>query len=130
MCSSDLIAFEAAIALLRERGMESVIDDVEARCRAQAALPAERMRNEVAAIYAPFTLAEISAKVAQLVRSQALRWNGRIDVVYQSVEGLRAAMPGHTGDWYFTGDYPTPGGYKVLNTAFLNWRRGDERRAY
>jgi amidophosphoribosyltransferase len=64
------------------------------------------------------------------VRSQALRWHGRIDVVYQSVEGLRAAMPGHTGDWYFTGDYPTPGGYKVLNTAFLNWRRGDERRAY
>ncbi len=124
------IAFEAAIALLRDRGMESVIDDVESRCRAQADLPPERMRNEVAAIYAPFTLAEISAKVAQLVRSQALRWQGRIDVVYQSVEGLRSAMPGHTGDWYFTGVYPTPGGYRVLNTAFLNWRRGDERRAY
>ena len=124
------IAFEAAVALLRERGMERVIDEVEARCGAQADLPADRMQNEVRAIYEPFTLEELSAKVSSLIRSPQLAWKGRLDVIYQSVEGLRAAMPRYTGDWYFTGNYPTPGGFRVLNTAFLNWRRGDERRAY
>jgi amidophosphoribosyltransferase len=124
------IAFEAAIALLRERGMESTIAAVEERCLAQADLPAVRMRNEVRALYEPFTLDELSAKVAELIRAPGLAWTGRLDVVYQSVEGLRSAMPRFTGDWYFTGDYPTPGGQKVLNTAFLNWRRGDERRSY
>jgi amidophosphoribosyltransferase len=124
------IAFEAAIALLAERRMDRVLDEVEARCRAQAELPADRMRNEVRAIYDPFTLDELSAKVADLIRTPGLAWRGRLDVLYQSVPGLHAAMPRFTGDWYFTGEYPTPGGYKVLNTAFLNWRRGDERRAY
>jgi amidophosphoribosyltransferase len=124
------IAFEAAIALLRERGMEQVLVDAEARCIAQEGLPPERMRNEVQAIYAPFTLDELSAKVAALIRSPSLAWRGRLDVLYQSVDGLRAAMPRFTGDWYFTGDYPTPGGLRVLNTAFLNWRRGEDRRAY
>ena len=124
------IAFEAAVALLGERGMGQVVEEVEARCALQADLPAERLRNEVRAIYEPFTVEELGAKVAQLIRPAGLRWGGRLDVLYQSIEGLRAAMPGYTGDWYFTGDYPTPGGYRVLNTAFLNWRRGDERRAY
>ena len=124
------IGFEAAIALLAERRMDRVLDEVEARCRAQAELPADRMRNEVRAIYDPFTLDELSAKVADLIRTPGLAWRGRLDVLYQSVPGLHAAMPRFTGDWYFTGEYPTPGGYKVLNTAFLNWRRGDERRAY
>jgi amidophosphoribosyltransferase len=124
------IAFEAAVALLRERGMERTIEEVEARCLAQAELPADRMQNEVRALYEPFSLDELSAKVSALIRSPQLAWKGRLDVIYQSVEGLRAAMPKYTGDWYFTGNYPTPGGFRVLNTAFLNWRRGDERRAY
>jgi amidophosphoribosyltransferase len=124
------IAFEAAVALLRERGMERTIEEVEARCLAQAELPADRMQNEVRALYEPFSLEELSAKVSSLIRSPQLAWKGRLDVIYQSVEGLRAAMPRYTGDWYFTGNYPTPGGFRVLNTAFLNWRRGDERRAY
>ena len=84
----------------------------------------------MAFIYDPFTLDELSAKVADLIRTPGLAWRGRLDVLYQSAPGLHAAMPRFTGDWYFTGEYPTPGGYKVLNTAFLNWRRGDERRAY
>jgi amidophosphoribosyltransferase len=88
------------------------------------------MQNEVRALYEPFSLEELSAKVSALIRSPQLAWKGRLDVIYQSVEGLRAAMPRYTGDWYFTGNYPTPGGFRVLNTAFLNWRRGDERRAY
>jgi amidophosphoribosyltransferase len=124
------IAFEAAIALLTERGMASVVERVEERCLAQAGQPADRMRNEVRALYEPFTLDELSAKVSELIRTPGLAWRGRLDVIYQSVEGLRAAMPRFTGDWYFTGDYPTPGGLQVLNNAFLNWRRGDERRSY
>jgi len=124
------IAFEAAVSLLRERGMASVLSEVEERCRAQEHLPADRMRNEVAAIYAPFTDDEIGARVAALIRAPHLPWRGRLDVIYQSVEGLRAAMPHHRGDWYFTGDYPTPGGVRVLNNAYLRWRAGDDRRAY
>ena len=69
-------------------------------------------------------------RIATLIRSERLEWDGEISVVYQSIDGLREAMPGHTGDWYFTGEYPTPGGFRVLNTAYLNWRRQDERRAY
>ena len=88
------------------------------------------MRNHVAMIYDRFTLEEISGRVAMLIRSERLDWKGEIELVYQDIEGLRAAMPGHTGDWYFTGEYPTPGGYRVLNTAYLNWRRDDGRRAY
>jgi amidophosphoribosyltransferase len=127
------IAFEAAVALLAERGEDRLLAEVEERCLAQASLPPERMRNEVAAIYERFSLKEIAGKVAQLIRSPQLErmgWRGEIVVVYQSIEGLRAAMPEHTGDWYFTGEYPTPGGYRVLNTAYLNWRRGDGSRAY
>jgi amidophosphoribosyltransferase len=124
------IAFEAAIALLRERGKEDLLDEIEERCVAQADKPAGQIENHVAAIYDEFTLDEISAKVAELVRPKTISWRGRIDVIYQSVEGLQAAMPEHTGDWYFTGRYPTPGGYRVLNTSFLNWRRAVDARAY
>ncbi|MBL9120171.1 MAG: amidophosphoribosyltransferase [Phycisphaerae bacterium] len=127
------IAFEAAVALLRDVGEADLLDEVAQRCIAQRDLPPERMRNHVRLIYDRFTLDEISAKVAQLVRSPRLEesgWTGTVEVVYQSVEGLRAAMPEHTGDWYFTGEYPTPGGYRVLNTAYLNWRSGDGSRAY
>ena len=128
------IAFEAAVALLRDRGLEPVLEEVEAKCREQEHLPPARMRNHVARIYDPFTLAEIETKVADLIRSPRLAeevgWSGPIDVVYQPIEGLREAMPEFRGDWYFTGDYPTPGGYRVLNTAYLNWRRRHDGRSY
>lgn len=124
------IAFEAAIALLRERGQESIIEEVEQRCHEQKDLPPEQMKNHVAKLYEPFTLDEISQKVASLIRSRHLQWPGTLELIYQSVEGLHAAMPEHSGDWYFTGDYPTPGGFRVLNTAYLNWRRNDDSRAY
>ena len=88
------------------------------------------MQNHVARIYDRFTLDEISDRIAGLIRSDRLTWDGEISVVYQTVEGLREAMPGHAGDWYFTGEYPTPGGYRVLNRAYLNWRKKDEGRAY
>jgi amidophosphoribosyltransferase len=88
------------------------------------------MENYVARIYDEFSLEELSEKIASLVRAKDLDFDGEIKVLYQTVEGLLAAMPGYTGDWYFTGDYPTPGGYRVLNTAYLNWRRNDDARAY
>ncbi|MHC4947521.1 MAG: amidophosphoribosyltransferase [Planctomycetota bacterium] len=124
------IAFEAAVALVRERGDEAVLDEVEERCLAQASRPPERMDNHVAAIYDRFTLEEISAKVAELVRPASISWRGPVDVIYQSIDGLQKAIPGHTGDWYFTGRYPTPGGYRVLNTSYLNWRHHVDVRAY
>ena len=124
------IAFEAAVSLLHERGEASLLDEIEEACRAQADLPPDRMSNHVGRIYDRFSLAELETRIAELIRSDRLEWDGEISVVYQSVDGLRAAMPDHSGDWYFTGEYPTPGGYRVLNTAYLNWRRRDERRAY
>jgi amidophosphoribosyltransferase len=125
------IAFEAAVSLARDRGHAAVLDEIEAKCKEQAGLAPTRMKNHVALLYGLFSLEEIEGKVAELIRSKSLSWGGSIDVLYQSVDGLRAAMPEHTGDWYFTGEYPTPGGYRVLNTAYLNWRRGAEgKRAY
>ncbi|MFM7133922.1 MAG: amidophosphoribosyltransferase, partial [Planctomycetota bacterium] len=125
------IAFEAAVGLARERGAAGVLDEIEALCLEQQHREPREMKNHVARLYRLFSLEEIEAKVADLVRSKHLAWSGEIRVVYQSVEGLRAAMPDHAGDWYFTGEYPTPGGYRVLNTAYLNWRRGaDGKRAY
>ncbi|MCZ6735113.1 MAG: class II glutamine amidotransferase [Planctomycetota bacterium] len=124
------IAFEAAVAVLHDRGEEQLLDEVEQRCRAQAEYPQKKMVNQVAAIYDRVTLDELSAKVAQLVRSESLRWTGRVEIIYQTVQGLCAATPDHRGDWAFTGDYPTPGGYKVLNTSYLNWRAACDVRAY
>ncbi len=124
------IAFEAAIALHHELGSADLLAEVEERCLAQQHLRADRMQNHVKAVYDSFSLEQISSKVAQLVRPAKLAWGGRIDVLYQTIAGLHAAMPGYSGDWYFTGNYPTPGGYKVLNTAYLNWRRNSEARSY
>ncbi len=124
------IAFEAAVMLLHERGEQHVLDEVEQLCHEQADWPAERMTNHVAKIYDRFSLEDISQTVSKLVRPRNIPWQGRIDVIYQSVDDLRAAMPSHSGDWYFTGRYPTAGGYRVLNTAFLKWRRNDEGRSY
>ncbi|MFM7480103.1 MAG: class II glutamine amidotransferase [Planctomycetota bacterium] len=124
------IAFEAAISLLRQRGDESVIHDVEALCREQESLPPERMRNHVRLIYDRFTHDEISNEVARLICPRGGEWNGPVEVVYQTIDGLRCAMPDHTGDWYFTGEYPTPGGLRVLNRAFLNWCGKSDSRAY
>ncbi|MCA9290318.1 MAG: hypothetical protein KDA25_04260 [Phycisphaerales bacterium] len=124
------IAFEAATSLLHERGEASLLEEVEARCRAQARWHPDRMVNHVRAIYDRFTLEELEGKISQLVYPKGLDWSGEVRVLYQPIEGLRAAMPAFTGDWYFTGDYPTPGGYQVLNTSYLRWRLADEGRAY
>ncbi|MFM7007324.1 MAG: amidophosphoribosyltransferase [Flavobacteriales bacterium] len=124
----DFIAFEAAIALLRERGMQQLIEEVYNAALEQVQLPKEQVKNVVQRIYEPFTTAEISAKIAQMLTPDGMQ--AEVEIIYQSVENLHIACPGHTGDWYFTGNYPTPGGNKVVNRAFINWMEKRNVRAY
>jgi amidophosphoribosyltransferase len=124
----EFVAFDAAIQLLKERKMEHVIDDVYAKCLAQANLPKEEVINHVKEIYAPFSPEEISEKIAAIIRPKDI--SAQVQVIYQSLESLHDACPNHLGDWYFSGDYPTPGGNKVVNKAFMNWREGNNQRGY
>ena len=115
----EFIAFRAAVELLRDRGMEQVIGETYERCKAQMALPKERMENCVKAIYAPFTDEDISRKMVEMLRPEGVAT--AIEIVYQTLEGLHRACPDHHGDWYFSGDYPTPGGVKLVNRAFIDY---------
>jgi amidophosphoribosyltransferase len=124
----DFIAFEAAIQLLRDRKMDRVIKEVYEKCLEQVNLPKEQVRNFVKEIYAPFSNEEISAKIAELLTPPSI--NAEVEIVFQTVENLHVACPNHLGDWYFTGDYPTPGGNKVVNKAFINWVEKRNERAY
>ncbi|MEK7415599.1 MAG: amidophosphoribosyltransferase [Planctomycetota bacterium] len=121
------IAFEAATKLLQERKQESLLNDVLAACR-EPVKPGDPPINHVKRIYEPFTDQEISERIARLVRPAD--WDGELVVVYQTVAGLRNAIPNHTGDWYFTGDYPTPGGTRVCNRAFVNYMERKTGRSY
>ena len=124
----DFIAFDAAIALLKEQGKTAIIEDVYKKSKAQENAPKEQIVNFVKEIYAPFTPEEISAKIAQLLTPENI--NATVQIVYQTVEDLHKACPGNTGDWYFSGNYPTPGGNKVVNKAFINYIEGKNERAY
>lgn len=124
----DLVAFRAAVALLKETRQDNILDDVHDRALAMVNRPLQEQENVVKAIYAPFTAQQISEKIAELLTPEGI--GAEVRIVYQSIEGLRAACPQHTGDWYFTGDYPTPGGNRVVNRAFLNYREGKNVRAY
>jgi amidophosphoribosyltransferase len=124
----DFIAFEAAIALLRERGQANLIDEVYKAALEQVQLPKEQVKNVVQRIYAPFTDKEISAQIAKMLTPAGMQ--AEVEIIYQTVENLHIACPGHTGDWYFTGNYPTPGGNKVVNRAFINWMEKRNERAY
>jgi amidophosphoribosyltransferase len=124
----EFVAFEAAIQLLRERGMEHVIDEVYEKCKASLQLPKEEIINHVKEIYEPFTQEEISAQITKIITPEGI--NAEVEVIYQTLENLHKACPEHSGDWYFSGNYPTPGGNKVVNKAFVNWREGSNKRAY
>ena len=115
----EFIAFRAAIELLRDRGMAHLVGETYERCKAQMALPKEEMVNCVKAIYAPFTDEDISRKMVEMLRPEGVVTP--IEIVYQTLEGLHKACPGHRGDWYFSGDYPTPGGVKLVNQAFIHY---------
>ena len=124
----DFIAFDAAISLLKETGKENIIEDVYNKCKNQVHLPKEDIKNYVKEIYEPFSAEEISAKISQLLTPPTI--NAKVEIIYQTIENLHDACPDNLGDWYFTGNYPTPGGNRVVNRAFMNWVEGKNERAY
>jgi amidophosphoribosyltransferase len=124
----DFIAFKAAIELLKDTGREALIQTIYNEALAELGKPVAEMRNVVKEIYKPFCPDEISKKISALLRSEEI--NAEVEIVFQSIEGLHEACPGHSGDWYFTGNYPTPGGNKVVNRSFINYVEGRNVRAY
>jgi len=123
------VAFQAATKLLHERGAESLLNDIYQKCCAQADKPPEKMVNHVRRIYDFFDTDEISAKISEMIRPE-VDWDGEIEIIFQSLENLSAALPDHTGMWYFNGEYPTPGGYAVLNKAYINYYENRVERSY
>jgi len=123
-----LVAFRAALALLKERNLYHIVDEVYAKCKAQENFKDAEVVNYVTAIYEPFTPEEISDKIAEMLSSPEI--NAEVKIIFQTVEDLHIACPKNLGDWYFTGDYPTPGGNRVVNRAFMNFYEGKDARAY
>jgi len=125
----DFIAFQAAIALHREQGtLEQTLEEIYAHCRASVENKESEATNHVKALYAPFSQEEVSKKIAALLTHESV--SCPVKIIYQTIEGLHTACPDHKGDWYFTGDYPTPGGNRVVNRAFMNFYEGKSERAY
>jgi amidophosphoribosyltransferase len=125
---SDFTAFQAAIELLKENKMEHVINEVFKKCEMQKNLPKEEYVNYVKDIYKPFTRQQVSNKISEMLTDSNVK--AEVQIVYQSIDNLHKAVPNDLGDWYFTGDYPTPGGNKVVSTSFLNYIHGINTRAY
>lgn len=124
----DFIAFKAAIELLNDRGLWDIVHQVYRKCKADQNRPKEEIVNHVKEIYAPFDFEEISARIAAMMHSEKV--NAEIRIIYQTVENLHLSCPNDLGDWYFTGDYPTPGGNKVANQSFINYYEGKNQRGY
>ena len=124
----NFIAFNAAVALLKDTKQEHILTDVYNKCKQQENLPKEDLQNYVQEIYKPFSPEEISKKISELLTPKETR--AEVEIIYQSISDLHASCPNHLGDWYFTGDYPTPGGVKVVNKAFINYIEGKNERAY
>ncbi len=124
------IAFQAAIKLLDDHHLRHVVRETYDHCKRELSKPKTEMRNAVKAIYAPFTPEQISTKIAELIYPQHTAWKGEVKVIYQTIPGLHEALGAEFGDWYFSGDYPTPGGFSVVNRAFMNFFEGKEGRSY
>jgi amidophosphoribosyltransferase len=124
----DFIAFQAIVALLKRDGKEGVLDVVYKKCKDQESVPKEQVRNYVKEVYKAYTQEEISEMVAKLVTPEGTK--AKVSVLFQTIEGLHKACPNNQGDWYFSGNYPTPGGNKVVNKAFINYMEGRTERAY
>ena len=124
----SLIAFNAALSLLKENGLDSLIKEVYNACKKELELADDEMRNHVKKIYDHFSADQISNKITELLSSHLK--NREVKIIFQSIENLHKACPDSKGDWYFTGDYPTPGGNRVVNTAFVNFYEGNKKRAY
>jgi amidophosphoribosyltransferase len=124
----DFIAFKAALALHKERNTMGLVESIYKKCKAQLLSKDADVINYVTEFYAPFTVKEVSKKIGELLTAPEIR--ASVDIVYQSIENLHLACPNNLGDWYFTGDYPTPGGNRVVNRAFVNFYEGKNERAY
>lgn len=124
----DLIAFEATLELHKQRGTYGIVEDIYKKCLLQKSKPDEEIVNYVKELYDPFTDEEISQKISELLRPDTMQCD--LDIIFQSVENLHKACPKNLGDWYFTGNYPTPGGNRVVNQAFINFYEGNKQRAY
>lgn len=124
----QLIAFKAAEQLHRERGTEYIIEEVYEKCKKDVASNEINIKNHVQEFYATFTDEEISAKISEMLTGPSI--NAEIQIIYQRVENLHKACPKNLGDWYFTGNYPTRGGNRISNKAFINYYEGKEDRAY
>lgn len=124
----DFIAFQAAVELIRENHMDDLLDDVYSKAKEQEGYPADKVVNVVKEVYQPFTADDISKKISQLLTPAGI--NAEVEIIYQSIEGLHNACPNNTGDWYFTGNYPTWGGNRVVNRSYMNYMEGKSVRAY
>ena len=124
----DFIAFRAAIMLLKSQGKEDVIDQTYKDCLKELKLPSSKMKNRVSKIYADYSNEDISDQISKILKEKEIKTN--VEVIFQTVESLHSACPKNLGDWYFTGDYPTPGGNKVVNQSFVNYYEGAKKRAY
>ncbi len=124
----DFIAFQAAVQLLKDNFKDNLLDELYEKAKAQESLPKEEIVNVVKGIYEPFSAEQISAKISELLRPEDI--NAEVEIIYQTIEGLHNACPKNKGDWYFTGNYPTPGGNKVVNKSFINYMEGKNVRAY
>lgn len=125
---NEFVAFRALVALLKENKKEHLLQECYERCKAQEQLPKEEMTNQVKALYEEFTYEEVSAKIAEIITPPNIK--PKVEVIYQTIEDLRASCPGNSGDWYFSGDYPTPGGNRVVNKSFMYFMEGKDKRAY
>ncbi|PQJ76434.1 amidophosphoribosyltransferase [Polaribacter glomeratus] len=124
----DFIAFKAALELLKDHNKYHIIDEVYIKCKAQHGNKDADIINYVKEVYSLFTIEEISGKIAEMLKTEDIK--AEVEVIYQTIEGLHKACPNHLGDWYFTGNYPTPGGHRVVNQAFINFYEGSSKRAY
>ncbi|MDA9575965.1 amidophosphoribosyltransferase [Flavobacteriaceae bacterium] len=123
-----LVAFRAALALLKDQNKMNLVEEVYAKCKAQENLSDHEVKNFVKEIYAPFTPEQVSAKISELLSATEI--NAEVVIIFQTIENLHKACPQNLGDWYFTGDYPTDGGNRVVNQAFINFYEGKNERAY
>ena len=123
----EFVAFRAVIALLKDKKMTYLLDEVYQKCKNSLNLPLNKIENHVKEIYQPFAYEEVSDKIAEMISKD---YKTKVKVVYQTIDNLHQACPNHLGDWYFTGNYPTSGGNRVANRAFINFMEGRKERAY
>jgi len=124
----DFIAFEATVALLRETGQENLLEQIYKACKNDEKKPRSEAQNQVVQLFEPFTAKQISNKIGELLTPKGMR--AEVQIIYQNIKGLHSACPDHSGDWYFTGNYPTPGGHRVANRSFINFMENSDERAY